>query len=111
MTPFRVNLGGEGEEPGVLNQQSHWAVTDPGWRSSQGGESLATVVGAGHDFLISPNDRLPLPDGCADEVITNSVPIDVPTWLGPGVQSSEIHRILKPGGIWTRDGHSFFQKP
>jgi hypothetical protein len=44
-------------------------------------------------------------------VITNSAPIDVTTWLGPGVQSSEIRRLLKPLGVWILNGHMHYQKP
>jgi hypothetical protein len=46
-----------------------------------------------------------------DEVITNFVPVDVSTWLGPGVQSGEIMRILKAGGVWVRDGQVYYTKP
>ena len=108
--PYRVNLGGEGEVPGVLNQQGPW-VLKPGWASSLTGQSLAQLVAAGHEFLICDNRTVPLPDGCADEVLTNSVPIDVVTWLGPGVQSSEVRRILKSGGVWVRDGSPYYTKP
>jgi hypothetical protein len=108
--PYRVNLGGEGELPGVLNQQGPWIV-QPGWASSATGQSLHQLVALGHAFLICDNRAIPLPDGCADVVFTNSVPVDVNTWLGPGVQSSEIRRILKSGGVWFRDGISHYTKP
>jgi hypothetical protein len=96
--PYRVNLGGEGEVPGVLNQQGSW-VLQPGWASSRGGQSLRQLAAAGDEFLICDNLTVPLPDGCADGVLTNSVPVDVMTWLGPAVQSSEVPRILKSGGV------------
>jgi hypothetical protein len=108
--PYRVNLGGEGEVPGALNQQGAWAE-HPGWASRARGEKLYDLVLAGHAFLICDNTAVALPDDCADEVITNSVPVDVTTWLGPGVQSSEIVRILKPGGVWTRNGQPHYTKP
>jgi hypothetical protein len=108
--PYRVNLGGEGEVAGVLNQQGPW-VASPGWASSATGQTLELLAGSGHEFLLCDNLTIPLPDDCADEVLTNSVPIDVATWLGPGVQSSEIRRILKPGGVWTRDGKLHYTKP
>jgi hypothetical protein len=108
--PYRVNLGGEAELPGVLNQQGPWAA-QPGWAASRTSETLAQLVAAGHTFLICDNRSIPLPDSCADEVLTNSVPIDVNTWIGPGVQSSEIRRILKSGGIWGRDGINHYLKP
>jgi hypothetical protein len=107
---FRVNLGGEGEESGVLNQQPRFA-TGPNWFASLTGHTLDQLVTAGHDVLISDNTAVALPDGCADEVITNGVPIDITTWLGPGVQSSEVRRILKAGGVWTDNGRPRYVKP
>ena len=108
--PYRVNLGGEAGCLGVLNRQGPWA-TQPGWAASRTSGTLGQLVAAGHDFLICDNLAIPLPDGCADEILTNSVPIDVTTWLGPGVQSSEIRRILKSGGVWVRDGVPHDVKP
>jgi hypothetical protein len=109
-SPYRVNLGGEGESPGALNQQGPWAL-EPSWASGGTSLSLGQLVAAGHEFLICDNLSVPLPDGCADEVLTNSVPVDVNTWLGPGVQSSEVHRLLKSGGVWLRDGLLYYTKP
>src|SRR5262245_38065211 len=109
-TFFAINLGGEGEIPGVLNQQGPWAL-DSAWRSSRDGKTLAELVADGHAFLICGNMSLPIPDNSVDEVHTNSVPIDVMTWQGPGVQSSEIRRILKSGGHWIRDGALAYTKP
>ena len=109
-SPYRVNLGGEGEDSTALNQQGPWALR-PGWAASRTAQTLDQLVAAGHAFLICDNLAIPLPDDCADEVITNSVPVDVMTWLGPGVQSSEIQRILKPGGRWFRDGQLHYVKP
>jgi hypothetical protein len=109
--PFRVNLGGEGEVPGVLNQQGRWIVR-PGWRSSRTGQTFRDLVQAGHQFLIADNIGLPLPDGCCDEVITNNIPpVDTITFLGPSVQSSEIRRILKSGGRWIHNGSHQYTKP
>jgi len=99
----RVNLGGEGEIPGVINQQGPWAK-DSSWKSSQQGKTLKELQSEGNQFVISENTRLPFRNNSVDEVITNSVPIDANTWLGPGVQSKEIQRILKPGGTWTNNG-------
>lgn len=109
-SPYRVNLGGEAEVPGVLNQQGPWAV-QPSWAASRTGESFPQLVAAGHEFVLCDNLTIPLPDGCADEAVTNAVPVDVNTWLGPGVQSSEIQRILKSGGVWIRDGIIHYRKP
>src|SRR5437764_15337572 len=108
--PYRVNLGGEGEVAGVLNQQGVWAL-QPGWASSQTGQGRAQLAATGHEFLICDNRTIPLPDDCADEIITNSVPVDTTTWLGPGVSSSEIRRILTSGGVWNRNGHLHYTKP
>jgi hypothetical protein len=105
-----LNLGGEGEIPGVLNQQGP-SVVEPNWRSSRDGKTLQELVSLGHDFLIAPNDRLPISDNSVDRIYTNGVPIDVTTWLGLGVQTSEIQRILKSGGEWIRDGVPYFTKP
>jgi hypothetical protein len=107
---LRVNLGGEGEVPGVLNQQGPW-VLDPTWRSSRAGKTLQELLAQGHQFLITSNTNLPFAADSIEEVITNSVPIDVVTHRGPGVQSVEIKRILKPGGRWVRDGTVFYTKP
>jgi hypothetical protein len=103
MVPYRVNLGGEGEIVGVVNQQPPWVV-HPDWRSSRTGETLQELVAHGVDFLICPNLPVALPDSCADEVLTNDVPVDLITFLGLGVQSNEVNRILKPGGKWIHDG-------
>jgi hypothetical protein len=111
MSPFRVNLGGEGELPGLLNQQGAW-VLSPAWHTAATGQSLADLCAGGHDFLICPNTALALPDECADEVITNSLPpADTVTMLGPTVQSSEVRRILKRGGMWTDNGQIKYVKP
>lgn len=109
--PWRINLGGEGEVPGVLNQQGRWVML-PGWRSSGTSETLAELVRNGHQFLIADNVNLPLPSDSFDEVITNSIPpVDTITHLGPTVQSSEIHRILKSGSHWIDDGSIRWTKP
>ena len=46
-----VNLGGEGEIPGVINQQGPWAVFDPRWRSSRDGKASSQLVAADYVFL------------------------------------------------------------
>jgi hypothetical protein len=110
---FVVNLGGEGEIPGVINQQPPWAL-GPQWRSTtlgNPGKSIRQLEAEGHQFIIGLNDLLPFANDSIDAVYTNSVPIDVTTHLGPGVQSSEIRRILKSGGVWIKDGWVWYRKP
>jgi hypothetical protein len=60
---------------------------------------------------IRENTSLPLNDDSVDLVITNSVPIDTVSLGQPGVQSSEIRRILAPGGQWIHDGQVRYTKP
>jgi RHS repeat-associated protein len=98
-----VNLGGEGEVPRAINFQGPW-ITDPAWRSSQTSQTLDALRSAGHRFVIASNDRLPIASSSVNVVYTNSVPLDVATFLGPGVQTSEIIRILAQGGMWIHDG-------
>lgn len=110
---LRLNLGGEGEIPGVPNQQPPWALA-PGWRSTtigNPGKTIRELEAEGHQFIITPNDKLAIADESYDIVYTSSVPVDKTTYLGPGVQSSEIRRILKLGGIWIRDGRVWYRKP
>jgi hypothetical protein len=109
-TALHVNLGGEGEIPGVINQQGPWALL-PGWFCSRTGETFQQLVAKGDVYLICPNVPLPFPDNTVDVVYTNGVPIDKNSMLGPGVQTSEIQRILKSGGEWIRDGVLYFTKP
>jgi len=96
---FAINLGGEGEIPGVLNQQRPFCLT-PAWLSLRG-ETIAQMTARGIPVLICPNDALALPDESVDVVYTNSVPINTNhSFYGLGVQRSEIMRILKSGGTW-----------
>jgi hypothetical protein len=106
---FRVDLGGEGGIPGILNQQPLEAA-GPNWFSVSR-KTLVELIRDGHQFLICPNTALALPDGCVDIVYTSGVPVDKMTVMGPEVQSSEIRRILKSGGVWIRDGFLYFTKP
>ena len=68
------------------------------------GQSLFELQAVGNQFVIADNTALPFADGSVDTVITNSVPIDVDTWLAPGVQTSEVLRILAEDGIWINNG-------
>lgn len=107
---LRVNLGGEGEVPGVLNQQPPLALR-PSWRS-QSRETIAQLVARGIPIVIAPNDRLPFADASVDIVFTNGVPIDTThPYYGIGVQTSEVHRILRSGGLWIDDGRVRFRQP
>src|SRR5207248_4849771 len=63
------------------------------------GHHLAALMVAGEVFLFCRNVELPFPDGTVDYVFSNSMPVDINTWLGPGVQSSEIRRVLRAGEI------------
>jgi hypothetical protein len=104
-----LNLGGEGETPDVLNQQPTWV--DLASLASRTGKPLGDALHSGEAFLFCDNRRLPFPDTSLDVIITNGVPIDVNTWLGPGVQSSEIRRVLRRGGEWHDNGTLVFTKP
>lgn len=106
-----LNLGGEGEVPGVVNQQGTWVLTDPRWRSSREGKTFDELLGEGHRFLICPNSAIGRSDNSVETVLTNGVPVDRSSMLGPGVQSTEIRRILKPGGEWYLDGELEWTKP
>ncbi|HUR52637.1 MAG TPA: hypothetical protein VMZ71_00770 [Gemmataceae bacterium] len=53
-TSFAINLGGEGEIPGVINQLCPWVLT-PGWITSQTRVTLAQLAAAGHVILICPS--------------------------------------------------------
>lgn len=105
-----INLGGEGEVPGVINQQRPAALAAI-WGASMTGETLEQLALLGHDFLICPNTRLAMNDDSVDLVITNSVPLDGVVLGEPGVQSSEVYRILAPGGQWVHDGAVRYTKP
>jgi hypothetical protein len=98
-----INLGGEGEIPGVINQQGPWVVTDPHWRTSRDGKTFPERVAEGIPFLICPNHDLPYPDESVRVVYTIGVPVDRASYYGPGVYSSEIVRILEHGGEWYYD--------
>ena len=111
MLPYLVNLGGEGEVPGILNQQGRWVLTRQ-WRSSATSLTFKQLVDGGHSFLICDNLDLPLPDGCCDEVITNNLPpFDSVTHWVPTSQTREVQRILKSGGQWFDNGVLRYVKP
>lgn len=106
---IHLNLGGEAEQLDCINQQPHWA--DLADRASRTGRQLRDELIAGDPFLFCDNQNLPFPDGSVDAIITNGVPVDRVTWLGPGIPSSEIQRVLKSGGTWHHDGQLLLTKP
>jgi hypothetical protein len=109
-TLIRVNLGGEGEYPDCINQQGPWALLQS-WRAADGIRTFYDLLAEGHRFVISSNLHLPFAEGSVDVVYTRSVPIDINSLHGPGVQSSEVQRILKSGGIWMGDDQVRWVKP
>src|SRR5947208_477548 len=52
-TQLRLNLGGEGEEPNVINQQPEWATSPHPWATL--GPRLALLIAAGEPFLFCRN--------------------------------------------------------
>ncbi len=109
---MKVNLGGEGEVAGCVNQQEA-TVLAASWRTcSAPVRTLQGLAQHGVDFLICPNSALPLDDNSIDEVYTNNVPVDRIGLLGrPGIQSTEIKRVLRSGANWIHDGLIIFTKP
>lgn len=93
---LRLNLGGEGEVLDVINQQPEWR--DLNAQASRTGTALRILLTGGHAFLFCDHCQLPFPDKIVDEVLTNGVPIDQSTFLGPGIPSVEIKRVLRSGG-------------
>jgi hypothetical protein len=65
---------------------------------------LAELKAAGNQLVIADNFALPFANNSVGTIITNSVLIDFNTFLGSGVQSTEIWRILSRSGSWFRDG-------
>jgi hypothetical protein len=109
-TTLRLNLGGEGEELDCINQQPPWV--DLSTPISRTGQPLRSLTQVGIPFLFCENTALPFLDASVDEIVTNSVPIDMgKTWLGPTLDSTEIKRVLKAGGNWYHDGVIVHRKP
>lgn len=108
---MRINLGGEGEIPDMLNQQGRW-VLRRSWRSCRRSKTLKQRAEDGHDFLLCDNTHLSLPDGCCDVVYTKDLPgCDKITYLEPTVQTTEVLRILKSGGRWIENDEVRYVKP
>jgi len=94
----------------MINQQRP-AVLSILWASCQQGQTLHDLTRLGHDFLICPNERLPLAANSIDLVVTNSVAVDQVVLGEPTIQSSEIYRILASPGRWVHDGLVRLLKP
>lgn len=106
---LRLNRGGEAEVSDVINQQPEW--NHLGIPASRTGLTFQTLLQEGSPFLFCENHALPFPDNSVDEVLTNGVPIDRKTFLGPGISSPEIRRILKSGSRWIDNGVVVYTKP
>lgn len=106
---LQLNLGGEGEVPDCINQQPPWV--DLTWPIARNGLPLSTLTTARIPLLFCDNECLCFPDSTIDNVFTNGVPVDQPTWWGPSVTSKEIERVLKPEGCWFDNGIPVYQKP
>jgi hypothetical protein len=110
---FSINLGGEGEVAGVLNQQPA-AAAGPHWKSVSA-QSLHELIQSGCDFLLCPNDALALPNGCADVVHTNNVPIDRPSILGDSAYLEVRWRLDSRRGSVLHEAmntfHDLFRQP
>ena len=106
---LRLNLGGEAEASDVINQQPEWSHL--GIPASRTGLTFQSLLQEGTPFLFCENHAMPFPDDSVDEVLTNGVPIDRKTFLGPGISSSEIRRILKSGSCWIDNGVVVYTKP
>ena len=111
LIPLQINLGGEGEEPDCLNQQPFWLDLAV-YVQSRTGISLQIVLNRGDQpYVFCDNRYLPFSSDYFNAVLTNGVPVDKITLWGPGVQSSEIRRVLRSGGEWIHDGIPVYRKP
>jgi hypothetical protein len=105
MEVLRVNLGGEGEVPGAINQQPQWVLDDPTWRASRTGKTIHELIADGHQFVFGSNESLPFADSSVQYVFTNHVEVNGISYLKkPWVPETEIWRILVDGGVWYDDG-------
>ena len=69
------------------------------WIGLDGETGHASLVASGYDRVEVANfdERLPLPDGCADAVVSLHVFEHLPR---PAFTVSEVARVLKPGGVF-----------
>ena len=98
--PRHVNLAGEGELDDVKINQNLKYILEPDWTSSRYGLRLTQIKAEGHQFVISDNLHLPFQSNTIDQVYAGSIALDSVTFLGPTLQTHEILRILKEGGIF-----------
>ena len=108
---LRVNLGGEGEIPGVINQQPEWVANELNKTISRGGKTFTQLIAEGHQFVFGPNENLPFEDGSVEIVYTNNVEYNGLSYLKrPWVPESEIWRIMTDGGVWYHNGSPMWVK-
>jgi len=88
-----INLGGEGEVFGAINVNDS-TILAPNWRCARTGCPLKKIQRSGL-VVACHGDQLPFCNCCADKIITNNVPIDIITWMGPAYSTKEIKRIAK----------------
>jgi RHS repeat-associated protein len=98
-----LNVGGEGEVPGAYNFQGPWVLLD-GYANATTSQTLGEMQAAGNQFVIGSNTSMPFATGTFQTVVTNGVPLDTVTWLGPSPRTSEICRVLAAGGTWYHNG-------
>jgi hypothetical protein len=101
-----INLGGEGESPGYVNQ-NYPGVRAPNYRVARTGQTLHDLInylrGRSEYLVISSNERLPFRSECACEVRTIGTTVDKIDLLSklPGIQSREAMQLIAPGGRYV----------
>ena len=98
--PFqtRINLGGEGEVSPVTANVQPSAIGGSTEAAIENAERVAGV--SGQPVVMAPGNDLPFPNGYADEVIANNVPMNSGSgYFGPSFTTAETQRILAPGGF------------
>lgn len=95
MSEIIINLGGEGEHPGAINVNLD-CVLHPDWCASRDGTTMLPDVKQSGPVVVARSDCLPFAPGCADKILTNSVPVgNWSTSMGPAYHPDEIKRIKK----------------
>ena len=103
-----INLAGEGEVAGIANQNLR-VILDPAWRTSAEGLTLSELraLPSTRGIVISTNEALPFRSDFFRTVFANSAPVGGTTVLGPGIQLSEVARILRSGGRFIYNGRVY----